>query len=92
MISRLDLSKLKTPPDNNFVSHDIVIAKNIINILFTFINNNIKNDKKMSGFTKSLILSQLPGIKSGSKEQLNEMNSFEIKQLLNDIQNQINQK
>lgn len=70
-------------------SNDAIIAKNIVDILFVFIDENIRNDKKMTGFTKSLILSQLPGIRNGSRDYINDMSSSNIKKLLDDIQNQL---
>ena len=70
-------------------SNDAIAAKNIIDILFVFIDGNIRNDIKMSGFTKGLILSQLPGIRNGSRDYINGMNSVSIKKLLDDIENQL---
>ncbi len=77
------------PKSSNIASNDATSAKNIIDILFVFIDGNIRNDTKMTGFTKGLILSQLPGIRSGSKDYINGMNSVSIKKLLDDIEMQL---
>jgi len=77
------------PKSSNVTSNDAIAAKNIIDILFVFIDGNIRNDTKMTGFTKGLILSQLPGIRNGSKDYINGMNSVSIKKLLDDIENQL---
>ncbi len=73
-------------------NNDSEIAKNIIDILFTSINENLKNDRKMNGFTKGLISSQLPNIRDGSKNFVDDMNPMNTKKLLNDIQNQLNKR
>ncbi len=73
-------------------SKDVTVAKNIIDILFITINDNIKNDPKMSGFTKSLTLGQLPKIRDGSKEHLDKMNQPKVKKLLNEIQIELNKR
>ncbi len=70
-------------------NNDPEIAKNIIDILFTSINENLKNDKKTNAFMKGIILSQLPGIRDGSKNFINDMSHVNIKKLLDDIQNQL---
>ena len=69
-------------------NNDPEVAKNIVDILFVFIDGNIRDDKNMTGFTKGLILSQLPGIKSGSINYI-DTNSLRMKKLLDDIQNQL---
>ena len=73
-------------------NHDSVIAKNIIDILFNATSENLKNDKKMTLFMKKLISNQLPGIRDGSKDFINDMSSSNIKKLLDDIQNQLNSR
>ncbi len=70
-------------------NNDPEIAKNIIDILFASINENLKNDRKMNLFMKSMISNSLPGIRDGSKNFINDMSSANIKKLLNDIQNQL---
>lgn len=70
-------------------NNDPEVAKNIIDILFASINENLKNDKKMNAFMKGIISSQLPGIRDGSKNFINDMSSMNIKKLLDDIQNQL---
>lgn len=69
-------------------NNDSVIAKNIIDVLFVFIDSNIRNDGEMNGFTKGLILSQLPGIRKGSKDYVDK-SSVNMKKLLDDIQNHL---
>jgi len=85
MLQNINIKPIVTINQNN----DAIVAKNIINILFVFIDSNIRNDKKMTGFTKGLILSQLPGIRNGSRDYINDMSSFNIKNLLNDIEDQL---
>ncbi len=68
---------------------DSHIAKNIIDVLFTFIDDNIRNDKKMNAFTKSLILSQLPSIRNGSKSYVDNMSNVKIEKLLNNVQHEL---
>lgn len=70
-------------------NNDSVIAKNIIDILFTSINENLKNDRKMNAFLKEMISSQLPNIRDGSKNFINDMSNVNIRKLLDDIQNQL---
>ena len=70
-------------------NNDPEVAKNIIDILFASINENLKNDKKMNAFMKGIISSQLPGIRDGSKNFINDMSNVNIKRLLDDIQNQL---
>lgn len=70
-------------------NNDPEIAKNIIDILFTSINENLKNDRKMNAFLKGIISNSLPGIRNGSKNFVNDMSDLNIKKLLNDIQNQL---
>lgn len=70
-------------------NNDAIIAKNVIDILFTSTIENLKNDKKMNAFMKGIISSQLPGIRDGSKNFINDMSNVNIKKLLDDIQNQI---
>lgn len=70
-------------------NNDPEVAKNIIDILFASINENLKNDKKMNAFMKGIISSQLPGIRDGSKNFINDMSNVNIKKLLDDIQNQL---
>lgn len=72
--------------------NDSKIAKSIIDVLFVFISENIKNDKKISAFTKGLILSQLPNISNGSKKYIDDMNNVSIKKLLNDIQYELSMR
>ena len=74
---------------SNVSSNDATIAKNIVDILFVFIDGNIRNDTKMTGFTKGLILSQLPGIRNGSRNYISDMSSANIRKLLDNIQNQL---
>jgi len=74
---------------SNVSSNDATIAKNIVDILFVFIDGNIKNDTEMTGFTKGLILSQLPGIRNGSRNYISDMSSANIRKLLDNIQNQL---
>lgn len=83
------LQNINFNPKSSNINSDDIAAKNIIDILFVFIDGNIRNDKKMTGFTKGLILSQLPGIRNGSKDYINGMSSANIKKLLNDIENQL---
>jgi len=73
-------------------NNDVEIAKNIIDILFASTNENLKNDKKMNVFMKGMLSNSLPGIRDGSKNFVNDMNSVNIKKLLNDIQNQLNNR
>ncbi len=73
-------------------NNDSEIAKNIIDILFASINENLKNDRKMNGFTKGLISNQLPNIRDGSKNFVDDMNLMSVRKLLNDIQNQLNKR
>jgi len=76
------------PKSSNVSSNDATIAKNIVDILFVFIDGNIRNDTKMTGFTKGLILSQLPGIRNGSRDYI-DTSTVNMKKLLDDIQNQL---
>jgi len=76
------------PKSFNVSSNDATIAKNIVDILFVFIDGNIRNDTKMTGFTKGLILSQLPGIRNGSRDYI-DTSTVNMKKLLDDIQNQL---
>lgn len=69
--------------------NDNKIAKSIIDILFKATENIVKNDNEMNGFTKSLTLSSLPGVRNGSKNSINKMSKVELKNLLDDIQNQL---
>ena len=85
MLQNINIKPIFTINQNN----DAIVAKNIVDILFVFIDGNIRNDKKMTGFTKGLILSQLPGIRNGSRDYINSMNSVSIKKLLNDIEYQL---
>ena len=73
-------------------NNDSEVAKNIIDILFASINENLKNDKKMNAFMKGMISNSLPGIRDGSKNFVNDMSSVNIKKLLNDIQDQLNNR
>jgi len=73
-------------------NNDVAIAKNIIDILFASTNENLKNDKKMNAFMKGMLSNSLPGIRDGSKNFVNDMNFVNIKKLLNDIQNQLNNR
>lgn len=77
-------------PTNN--SKDAQVAKNIIDLLFVNIDTNIKNDRKMTGFTKSLVLGQLPKIRDGSKDYVNDMPAFAVKVLLDSIQTELNKR
>lgn len=70
-------------------NNDSEIAKNIIDILFASINENLKNDRKMNAFMRGMISNSLPGIRDGSKNFVNDMNVVSIKRLLDDIQNQL---
>jgi len=71
-------------------NNDSIISKNIIDILFESINENLKRDRKTNAFTKALISSQLPNIRDGSKKFVDDMNPMSTKKLLEDIQNQLN--
>lgn len=90
-INSLNMNKVKMNRVN-IDKNDSEIVKNIIDVLFTFINNSVNNDREMSGFTKSLILEQLPKIATGSKNYTNKVNSSDIKKLLDDIQIQLNKR
>lgn len=85
MLKNINLS----PKLPNVTNNDSIIAKNVVDILFVFIDANIRTDNKMTAFTKGLILSQLPGIRNGSKEYINNMGAVKTKKLLDDIQNQL---
>lgn len=85
MLQNINIKPIVSINKNN----DSEIAKNIIDILFTSINENLKNDKKMNAFMKGVISSQLPGIRDGSKNFIDDMNNTNIKKLLDDIQNQL---
>ncbi len=74
------------------ISKDAQVAKNIIDLLFINIDTNIKNDRKMNGFTKSLIMGQLPKIRDGSKDYVNDMPAFAVKTLLDSIQSELNKR
>ena len=82
-------SNITSNVTSNIASNDTTIAKNIVDILFVFIDGNIRNDIKMTGFTKGLILSQLPGIRNGSRNYISDMSSANIRKLLDNIQNQL---
>ena len=73
-------------------SKDSQIAKNIINKLFVFVDKCIKNDKDMNAGVKFIALSQLPGIADGSKKYVDKMNIASVKNLLDDIQHEINMR
>lgn len=73
-------------------NNDSIIAKNIVDILFASTNENLKNDKKMNAFMKGLIASQLPGIRDGTKNFIDDMSSSNVKKLLDDFQNQLNNR
>lgn len=73
-------------------SKDVQVAKNIIDLLFINIDTNIKNDRKMNGFTKSLITGQLPKIRDGSKDYINDMPTFAVKILLDSIQSELDKR
>lgn len=87
-LQNINIKPIVTINQNN----DAIVAKNIVDILFVFIDSNIRNDTKITGFTKGLILSQLPGIRNGSRDYINDMSSVNIKKLLDDIQNQLNNR
>lgn len=70
-------------------SKDSVIAKNIINKLFVFVDSCIRNDREMNTIVKGIALKQLPGIAKGSREYVDKMDSLNIKKLLDDIQYEI---
>ena len=84
-LQNINIKPIVTINQNN----DAIVAKNIVDILFVFIDSNIRNDTKITGFTKGLILSQLPGIRNGSRDYINDMSSINIRKLLDDIQNQL---
>lgn len=85
MLQNINIKPIVTINQNN----DAIVAKNIVDILFVFIDGNIRNDKKMTGFTKGLVLSQLPGIRNSSRDYINDIISVDIRKLLDDIQNQL---
>ncbi len=70
-------------------SNDSIIAKNIIDILFASINENLKDDKKMNAFMKGIVSNSLPGIRDSSKNFVNDMKIVRTKKLLDDIQFQL---
>jgi len=74
---------------SNIKNNDAIAAKNIINILFTFVDEKTRDDKKMSGFVKGMILNSLPGIRNGSINYIDDANGVVIKKLLDDIENQL---
>lgn len=89
MIQKLDLSKNQSNIQCTNLSIDALIAKNIIDILFASINENLKKDRNMTAFMKGIVSSQLPGIRDGSKNFINDMNQVDIKILLDSIHNQL---
>ena len=88
MLQNINL-KPKQLYTNTTLNSDATAAKNIINILFTFVDEKTKNDKKMSRFVKGMILNTLPGIRTGSINYVDDTNSSDIKKLLDDIENQL---
>lgn len=88
MLQNINIKPIVTINQNN----DSIVAKNVIDILFTSTIENLKNDKKMNAFMKGIISSQLPGIRDGSKNFINDMSNVNIKRLLDDIQNQLNNR
>lgn len=88
MLQDINIKSVVSVDKNN----DPEIAKNIIDILFASIKENLNNDKKMNLFMKSMISKSLPGIRDGSKSFINDMSSVNIKKLLNDIQTQLEKR
>ncbi len=73
-------------------NNDSEIAKNIIDILFVSIDENLKESKKINAFMKGVVSNSLPGIRNNSKDFVNDMKIIRIKKLLDDIQNQLNNR
>lgn len=88
MIQNINIKQNVSVNRNN----DAEIAKNIIDILFASINENLRNDRKMNAFTKSLISSQLPNIRDGSKNFVDDMSVLNTRKLLNDIHAQLSHR
>lgn len=73
-------------------SYDSIVAKKVVDTLFAYINDCVNKDKKMNAFTRAIIVSQLPSIRDGTKEYLDEMNPAYVKNLLDTIQRDLSMR